>query len=205
VLTEASLPGRGFRAEVCQAWEASTARAATRRCVLRTGIVLDTSAGAFPPLLRFARLLGSQLGNGQQWLPWIHNADVTHLSSARRPLPVGMGRNGRLLSVFVCLWQKRELARGVTASGVPNAGNSERQRPHGRGHSGCLWYVDGSDSPTLVVSRPPDANRGGDAWEPETTGMGNAPSWRRGEPPQLQAPGFSYGVVDRAFSSHSSL
>src|SRR5258706_4630441 len=78
VLTEASLPGRGFRAEVCQAWEASTARAATRRYVLRTGIVLDTSAGAFPPLLRFARLLGSQLGNGQQWLPWIHNADVTH-------------------------------------------------------------------------------------------------------------------------------
>src|SRR5258708_17585637 len=78
VLTEGSLPGRGFRAEVCQAWEASTARAATRRYVLRMGIVLDTSAGAFPPLLRFARLLGSQLGNGQQWLPWIHNADVTH-------------------------------------------------------------------------------------------------------------------------------
>jgi uncharacterized protein (TIGR01777 family) len=78
VLTEASPPGRGFRAEVCQAWEASTARAATRRCILRTGIVLDTSAGAFPPLLRFARLLGSQLGNGQQWLPWVHNADVTN-------------------------------------------------------------------------------------------------------------------------------
>jgi uncharacterized protein len=31
-----------------------------------------------PPLLRFARLLGRQLGNGQQWLPWIHTADVTH-------------------------------------------------------------------------------------------------------------------------------
>ncbi len=53
------------------------------------------------------------------------------------------------------------LSRGVTASVVPNAGNSERQRPQGRGDSGCLWYVDGLDSPTLVVSQPPDANRVG--------------------------------------------
>jgi len=44
--------------------------------VLRTGFVLDTSAGAFPPLLRFARMLGSRLGDGQQWLPWMHKADV---------------------------------------------------------------------------------------------------------------------------------
>jgi uncharacterized protein (TIGR01777 family) len=77
VLTETSPAGRGFRAEVCQAWEASTADAATRRCVVRTGIVLDMSAGAFPPLLRFARLLGKRLGSGQQWVPWILNADVT--------------------------------------------------------------------------------------------------------------------------------
>jgi uncharacterized protein len=76
MLTEASAPGQGFRAEVCQAWEASTAHAETRRCVLRTGFVLDTHAGAFPPLLRFARMLGSQLGDGQQWLPWMHKADV---------------------------------------------------------------------------------------------------------------------------------
>jgi uncharacterized protein (TIGR01777 family) len=61
---------------VCQAWEASTARAQTRRCIIRTGLVLDTHEGAFPPLLRFAQLLGSQIGNGQQWIPWIHKADV---------------------------------------------------------------------------------------------------------------------------------
>jgi hypothetical protein len=62
------------------------------------------------------------------------------------------------LSVAACLWQKRALSRGGTASYVPNAGNSERQRPQGRGDSGCLGYVDGSDRPTLVVNRPPDAN-----------------------------------------------
>jgi uncharacterized protein (TIGR01777 family) len=77
VLSEASPPGRGFRSKVCQAWEASTAGAPTRRCVLRTGIVLDTRGGAFPSLLRFACLFGRCLGSGRQWVPWITNADVT--------------------------------------------------------------------------------------------------------------------------------
>ncbi|GCE09830.1 TIGR01777 family oxidoreductase [Dictyobacter aurantiacus] len=76
LLTETSLPGQGFRAEVCQEWEASTAQASTRRCIIRTGLVLDTTAGAFPPLLQFARLWGKQVGNGRQWIPWIHRMDV---------------------------------------------------------------------------------------------------------------------------------
>jgi hypothetical protein len=76
LLTETSLPGQGFRAKVCQEWEASTAQASTRRCLIRTGLVLDTNAGAFPPLLQFARLLGCQIGNGRQWIPWIHRVDA---------------------------------------------------------------------------------------------------------------------------------
>lgn len=76
LLTETSLPGRGFRARVCQEWEASTASAPTRRCLVRTGLVLDLHAGAFPPLVQFARMLGSQVGSGHQWLPWIHLMDV---------------------------------------------------------------------------------------------------------------------------------
>ncbi|GHO60200.1 TIGR01777 family oxidoreductase [Ktedonobacter robiniae] len=76
LLTEACLPGQGFRAQVCQEWEASTALAQTRRCIARTGLVLDTHAGAFPPLLHFAQLLGRRLGDGRQWLPWIHKVDV---------------------------------------------------------------------------------------------------------------------------------
>lgn len=76
ILTEASAAGQGFRAQVCQQWEACTAHVSTRHCVIRTGLVLDIHKGAFPPLLHFARLLGSRLGDGQQWLPWIHKADV---------------------------------------------------------------------------------------------------------------------------------
>ena len=76
LLTETSLPGQGFRARVCQEWETSTAYAPTRRCIIRTGLVLDLYAGAFPPLMRFARVLGSQVSSGHQWLPWIHRVDV---------------------------------------------------------------------------------------------------------------------------------
>jgi len=76
VLTESSPPGQGFRAEVAQAWEASVAEARTRCCLLRTGLVLDAHAGIFPPLRRFAQLLGSRLGDGDQWVPWVHVDDA---------------------------------------------------------------------------------------------------------------------------------
>jgi uncharacterized protein (TIGR01777 family) len=75
-LTELSPPGQGFRAEVCQAWEAFSAQVTYRRCILRAGMVLDTHAGALPLLLLFARMFGSRLGDGQQWIPWIHKSDV---------------------------------------------------------------------------------------------------------------------------------
>lgn len=78
LLSEVCPPGRGFRAEVCSAWEASTADTSARCCVLRTGMVLAREGGAFPPLLLFARLLGRRLGNGRQWAPWVHHADVSH-------------------------------------------------------------------------------------------------------------------------------
>jgi hypothetical protein len=59
-LTEASGPGSGFQAEVCRAWEESTApaEAAGLRVVhLRSAVVLSRHGGA--------------LGSGKQWLSWI--------------------------------------------------------------------------------------------------------------------------------------
>ncbi len=72
-------PGRNYQAEVCQVWEASTARAeqlGVRRAVIRTGVVLSRQGGALPRmLLPFHFFVGGPLGSGRQWFPWIHLAD----------------------------------------------------------------------------------------------------------------------------------
>jgi uncharacterized protein (TIGR01777 family) len=79
VLTESHPPGDDFLARVCVEWEASTAEVAAlgvRRPVLRTGIVLSREGGALPRMaLPFRLLAGGPLGDGRQWLPWIHEAD----------------------------------------------------------------------------------------------------------------------------------
>jgi uncharacterized protein len=79
LVTEAASPGNDFLSKVCFDWEASTAsatRMGVRRPVLRTGIVLANEGGAFPKLLLpFKFFAGGPLGNGKQWLPWIHIED----------------------------------------------------------------------------------------------------------------------------------
>jgi len=78
-LTEESAPGNDFLAKVCIDWEISTApieRLGIRRVILRTGIVLSNDGGAFPRMvLPFKMYAGGPLGDGEQWLPWIHIED----------------------------------------------------------------------------------------------------------------------------------
>jgi uncharacterized protein (TIGR01777 family) len=79
VLIESASPGSTFLARVCFDWEASTAAATDmglRRPVLRTSVVLSNDGGAFPKMvLPFHFFAGGPLGNGKQWLPWIHIED----------------------------------------------------------------------------------------------------------------------------------
>lgn len=82
-LTEDSSPGSDFLAEVCAAWERE-ARAAEelgmRVARLRIGIVLDPRGGALARMLTPFRLgAGGPLGDGRQWMSWIHAADVAAL------------------------------------------------------------------------------------------------------------------------------
>ena len=83
VLTEASGPGEGFLAQVCQDWEASARRAeqlGVRVVLLRTGVVLGHEGGAFPLMkTAFSYCAGGRLGNGRQWMPWIHLDDEARL------------------------------------------------------------------------------------------------------------------------------
>ena len=79
VVREDAAPGNDFLAEVCKAWEASTAEAealGVRRAILRTGVVLAREGGALPKMaLPFKMMAGGPLGGGRQWFPWIHLAD----------------------------------------------------------------------------------------------------------------------------------
>jgi uncharacterized protein (TIGR01777 family) len=82
-LTEDSPPGSDFMAEICVKWE-ETARAAESfgaRCVLlRIGVVLDPEGGALKKLLTpFKLFAGGPVGNGRQWMSWIHHEDMTGL------------------------------------------------------------------------------------------------------------------------------
>lgn len=82
-LSEAASKGQGFLSDVTDAWEAE-ARAAERygvRVVLaRLGIVLAADGGALPRMLTPFKLgLGGKLGDGRQWMPWVHISDVAGL------------------------------------------------------------------------------------------------------------------------------
>ena len=80
MLTEAATPGEDFLAHVGQDWEAAAIDAAKKgaRVVLaRFGVVLSAGGGAMAKMLpAFRSGLGGPIGNGKQWFPWIHLADL---------------------------------------------------------------------------------------------------------------------------------
>ena len=80
VLREDSAPDHSYLAEVCKAWEqeAVAAEAFGMRVVrVRTGVVLDPRGGALQRMLPPFRMgAGGKLGDGRQWMSWIHLADL---------------------------------------------------------------------------------------------------------------------------------
>jgi len=82
-LTEAVPAGRGFLAEIVEAWEGEALKVENdlRVVLLRTAVVLADKGGALPVMsLPFRFGLGAQLGDGQQWMSWIHLEDVARLA-----------------------------------------------------------------------------------------------------------------------------
>ena len=79
ILEESRLPATDFGGQLCSAWEsvAQTADAfGVRVCLLRTGLVLDSTGGLLGRmLLPFKLGLAARLGDGKQWMSWIHVDD----------------------------------------------------------------------------------------------------------------------------------
>ncbi len=80
VLSEESVPGKGFLAELARDWEEATAPAERRgvRVVrVRIGLVLAARGGVLARMVPLFRLgLGGRLGHGRQWISWIALDDL---------------------------------------------------------------------------------------------------------------------------------
>ncbi len=80
LLTEESAPANDFIGTCCVDWENAVDEGrelGLRILKFRTGVVLTTDGGALPQLALPVKFgIGSPLGTGKQWIPWIHHSDV---------------------------------------------------------------------------------------------------------------------------------
>jgi uncharacterized protein (TIGR01777 family) len=83
LLTESSAPLHDFLATCCVEWEKAVDEGKPLNLPVtkfRTGVVLTTKGGALPPIalpIKFG--LGTVLGNGRQYIPWIHIQDAVDM------------------------------------------------------------------------------------------------------------------------------
>ncbi|HEY6333506.1 MAG TPA: DUF1731 domain-containing protein, partial [Blastocatellia bacterium] len=77
---EAAPHGSGFSVEVCERWEEEffkKTHPGVRACLFRIGFALGRDGGALDSLAKLARLyLGGTVGNGGQYISWIHIDDL---------------------------------------------------------------------------------------------------------------------------------
>ncbi|MCU0315796.1 MAG: TIGR01777 family oxidoreductase [Fimbriimonadaceae bacterium] len=82
MVTESFPPGKDFLGELSQAWEGAMQAhptPKTRKVILRLGVVLG-DGGALEKLVDLTKkYLGSPVGNGKQWMSWIHVHDVARM------------------------------------------------------------------------------------------------------------------------------
>jgi uncharacterized protein (TIGR01777 family) len=117
LLDESSPPGAGFLPEVCTAWEQEAQAAAAlgmRVAVIRIGVVLDPAGGALARLLLPFRLgAGGRLASGEQWMSWIHLADLAEQFRIAIENPVAGVWNGVAPVPVTNREFTKELARAV--------------------------------------------------------------------------------------------
>ncbi len=79
MLTEQSATTEDFPQQLCRDWENAALAAeqfGVRVCLIRTGLVIANGGGILQRMLAPFRLgLGGRLGDGKQWMSWIHRQD----------------------------------------------------------------------------------------------------------------------------------
>lgn len=86
-LNEQSTKGTGFLADVCEQWESAVLEgkhkiSQARFVILRTGVVFSPYGGALMKMLPPFQLgVAGRIGNGKQWMSWIHLQDLVQMYS----------------------------------------------------------------------------------------------------------------------------
>lgn len=80
IYSETDLPAADFFGDCCRQWETAAdlfEEMQIRTVKLRIGVVLAKDGGALPKLAGPVKWgIGSPLGSGKQWIPWIHIDDL---------------------------------------------------------------------------------------------------------------------------------
>jgi len=86
ILTEQSVSRADFSQQLCADWEVAAISAekyGIRVCLIRTGLVIADGGGLLQRMLLPFRLgLGGRLGEGNQWMSWIHRQDWIAIAEA---------------------------------------------------------------------------------------------------------------------------
>ncbi len=106
-----------FLSEVCRQWEAEAYKAkeyGARIVIVRTGVVLGFAGALKRMLLPYRLYLGGPLGNGKQWMSWIHIDDLLNIYAAAinnnkingsvnatSPNPVTMNEFGQVIGKII--------------------------------------------------------------------------------------------------------
>jgi len=84
VLTEQATPDNDFSQRLCADWETTAKQAeqlGVRVCLIRTGLVIANDGGFLQRLLLPFRIgLGGVIGDGRQWMSWIHRQDWINIA-----------------------------------------------------------------------------------------------------------------------------
>ena len=80
IFSETDKPSNDFLGEVCEEWEKTAdnfEKLGIRTLKIRTGIVLTEEGGALAKMVTPIKFgIGSAIGNGRQFMPWIHIDDL---------------------------------------------------------------------------------------------------------------------------------
>lgn len=95
IFNETYPPSKDFLGEVCRKWEQMADRfkeSGIRTVKIRTGVVLTEKGGALARMTTTIKMgIGSPLGNGKQYIPWIHIDDLCnfYLKAVEDPSMMG--------------------------------------------------------------------------------------------------------------------